>query len=179
MNIIDCVNSNHSVLGKDLLAWITAPRAEKTIEENEIADKLYHKYVINRDGSEKHKIFPNVYYYVNHNNQFYPNVYLAYIVRDKLKSPRRIPDYLADINIVGAAESFKGSTICEWAYFHNGSSTNPYYMEGCEIVTKYLESRHPLKRDIFYYVTGTSKGIRIFRDVEKSPRPNYGTGERQ
>lgn len=170
MNIIDHVNGNQSLLGKDILEWIMAPRSEKTAEENEVADKLYHKYVVDRDGNEKNKIFPNVYYYVNHNNQFYPNVYLAYIVRDKLKSPRRIPDHLANTNIVGSHESYKGSTICEWAYYQNGGAENPFYMEGCEIVTKYLESKHPLKKDVYYYITATSRGIRIFRDIEKSPR---------
>lgn len=170
MNIIDHVNGNQSLLGKDILEWIMAPRSEKTTEENEVADKLYHKYVIDRDGNKKNKIFPNVYYYVNHNNQFYPNVYLAYIVRDKLKSPRRISDHLANTNIVGSHESYKGNTICEWAYYQNGASENPFYMEGCEIVTKYLESKHPLKKDVYYYITSTSRGIRIFRDIEKSPR---------
>lgn len=170
MNIIDHVNGNQSLLGKDILEWIMAPRSEKTAEENEVADKLYHKYVVDRDGNEKNKIFPNVYYYVNHNNQFYPNVYLAYIVRDKLKSPRRISDHLANTNIVGSHESYKGNTICEWAYYQNGAAENPFYMEGCEIVTKYLESKHPLKKDVYYYITATSRGIRIFRDIEKSPR---------
>ena len=178
MDIINHVNSNQSLLGKDILEWIMAPKSEKTAEENEIADKLYHKYVVDRDGNDKHKIFPNVYYYVNHNNQFYPNVYLAYIVRDKLKSPRRIPEYLIDTNIVGSSESYKGSSICEWAYYQNGSSENPFYIEGCEIVTKYLESKHPLKKEVYYYITSTSRGIRIFRDIEKSPRLNE-MGDRQ
>ena len=170
MNILDKVNTNQSVLGKDILEWITAPRDSKSVEENEVSDKLRLKYVVGRDGQQKNKIFPNVYYYINHNNQFNPNVYLAYIVRDKLKSPRKIPDHLVELNIVGSQESYKGSLICEWAYFQNGASENPYYMEGCEIVTRYLESKHPLKREVYYYINQTSKGIRIFRDTMKSPR---------
>ena len=170
MNILEKINTNHSILGKDILEWITAPRDTKTPEEIEISDKLYFKYIMGRDGQQKNKIYPNVFYYVNHNNQFNQNVYLAYIVRDKLKSPRKIPDHLVNLNIVGSQDSYKGSLICEWAYFQNGSSENPYYIEGCEIVTKYLESKHPLKRDVNYYITQTSRGIKIFRDLGKSPR---------
>ena len=162
MNILERLNTNQSVLGKDILEWIAIPRDRKTDEENEVSDKLRLKYVVGRDGQQKNKIYPNVFYYVNHNNQFNPNVYLAYIVRDKLKSPRKIPDHLVNLNLVGSQESYKGSLICEWAYFQNGSSENPYYMEGCEIVTRYLESKHPLKRDVYYYINQTSKGIRIY-----------------
>ena len=165
------VNTNQSVLGKTILEWIVSPTSGKTQQEIEISEKLYHKYVVDHDGNKKNKIFPNVYYYVNYNNQFYTNVYMAYIVRDKLKSPRKIPDNLVNLNIVNTTTSYKGSFICEWAYYQNGSSENPYYMEGCEIVTKYLESKHPLKKDVYYYITSTSKGIRIFRDIEKCPRP--------
>lgn len=170
MNILEKLNTNQSVLGKDILEWISTPQENKTAEEQEICSKLRLKYVVGRDGQKKDKIYPNVFYYVNHNNQFNPNVYLAYIVRDKLKSPRKIPDHLVNLNLVGSQESYKGSLICEWAYFQNGTSINPYYMEGCEIVTRYLESKHPLKRDVYYYINQTSKGIRIFRDTTKSPR---------
>lgn len=168
--MLTMINSNQSVLGKVLLDWIIAPNHTKTDKEIEIATKLYHKYVIDRDGKPKNKIYPNVWYYVNYNNQYNRNVYLAYIVRDKLKSPRRISDSLAELNIIGSMESYKGSTICEWAYYQNGSSENPYYMEGCEIVSKYLESEHPLKKDVYYYISSTSRGIRVFRDIDKSPR---------
>ena len=170
MNILEKLNTNQSVLGKDILEWVTAPRNTKTAEENEISDKLKLKYVVGRDGQPKNKIYPNVFYYVNHNNQFNPNVYLAYIVRDKLKSPRKIPDHLINLDLVDSGESYKGSLICEWAYFQNATSGNPYYMEGCEIVTRYLESKHPLKREVYYYINQTNKGIRIFRDTTKSPR---------
>ena len=173
MNIIEHVNNNHSILGKDILEWVLSPPSTKTDKENEIAEKLYNKYVVDRDGREKKKIFPTVYYYINYNNQFYPEIYMAYIVRDKLKSPRRIPENLIELNIVGSKESYKGSFICEWAYFQNGSSENPYYMEGCDIVTKYLEGNHPLKKDVYYFINETSRGIRIFRDTNKSPRLNY------
>ena len=164
------INTNQSVLGSVILDWIMAEPTQKTQQEIEISEKLYHKYVVDLNANSKNKIFPNVYYYVNYNNQFYPNVYMAYIVRDKLKSPRKIPDNLINLNIVNTATSYKGSLICEWAYYQNGSSENPFYIEGCEIVTKYLENKHPLKKDIYYYITSTSRGIRIFRDVEKCPR---------
>lgn len=170
MNIFELVNSNHSVMGKDLVAWIKAPKSTKTEDEYRVTTKLYHKYIVDRDGKPKNKIYPEVYYFINHNNSFNPNVYLAYIVRDKLKSPRKIPDHLVGLNIVGSDDSYKGSLICEWAYYQNGSSENPFYMEGCEIATKYLEGKYPLKRDVYYFVAQTGRGIRIFRDENKSPR---------
>lgn len=173
MNTFEKVNTNISVLGKELVEWIKAPKDTKTEQEFEITNKLYHKYMIDHDGKPKNKIHPDVWYFINHNNQFNPNVYLAYIVRDKLKSPRKIPEHLAGMTIVGTNESYKGSLICEWAYYQNGSSENPYYIEGCDIATKYLESKYPLKKDVFYYVVNTSKGIRIFRDENKSPRRQY------
>lgn len=173
MNTFEKVNTNVSVLGRELVDWIKAPKDTKTEQEFEITNKLYHKYMIDHDGKPKNKIYPDVWYFINHNNQFNPNVYLAYIVRDKLKSPRKIPEHLIGMNIVGTNESYKGSLICEWAYYQNGSSENPYYMEGCDIATKYLESKYPLKNDVFYYVVNTSKGIRVFRDEEKSPRRQY------
>ena len=173
MNTFEKVNTNISVLGKELVEWIKAPKDTKTEQEFEITNKLYHKYMIDHDGKPKNKIYPDVWYFINHNNQFNPNVYLAYIVRDKLKSPRKIPEHLAGMTIVGTNESYKGSLICEWAYYQNGSSENPYYIEGCDIATKYLESKYPLKKDVFYYVVNTSKGIRIFRDENKSPRRQY------
>ena len=170
MNIGEKINTNQSILGKDLLDWIKAGKDTKTEEQQIISGKLYHKYVVDREGNPKNKIYPNVYYYVNYNNKFNPEVYLAYIVRDKAKSPRKIPPTLANLNIIESLESYKGSLIQEWSYYQNGSSENPYYMEGCEIVTHYLESNHPLKSSVYYHVTRTSKGIKIFRDLEKSPR---------
>lgn len=136
-----------------------------------ISSKLYHKYVVDRQGNPKNKIYPNVYYYVNYNDKFNPGVFLAYIVRDKAKSPRKIPESLIQLDILSSVESYKGSLIQEWAYYQNGSSENQFYMEGCEIVTHYLEGAHPLKPHVYYHVSKTSKGIKIFRDLEKSPRP--------
>lgn len=170
MNVSDKINTNQSVLGKDLLDWIKSDKSTKNEEQQIISSKLYHKYVVDRDGNEKNKIYPNVFYYVNYNNKFNPEVYLAYIVRDKAKSPRKIPQSLASLNILESLDSYKGSLIQEWAYFQNGSSENPFYMEGCEIVTHYLEGNHPLRHSIYYHVNKTSKGIKIFRDLEKSPR---------
>lgn len=170
MNIGEKINTNQSVLGKDLLDWIKQSKSEKTEEQQLISSKLYHKYVVDRDGNDKHKIYPNVYYYVNYNNKFNPEVYLAYIVRDKAKSPRSIPKSLASLDIVSSNESYKGSLIQEWAYYQNGSAENQFYMEGNEIVTHYLEGKHPLRHSVYYHVSKTSKGIKIFRDLEKSPR---------
>lgn len=170
MNIGEKVNTNHSVLGKDLLEWIHSDKASKTEEEQVISSKLYHKYIVDRDGNPKNKIYPDVYYYVNYNNRFNPNVYLAYIIRDKSKSPRRIPDTLIDLDIVSSNDSFRGSLIQEWAYYHNGSSENNFYIEGNEIITRYFEGNFPLRLKVYYFVNRTRNGIKIFRDLEKSPR---------
>lgn len=167
------LNTSHSVLGQDIIDWINSPDDTKTEEEAAITTKLYYKYIVDRNGTPKNKkkIYPDVYYFVNHNNKYNPNAWIAYIVRDQLKSPRNIPEHLADMNIVGNQESFKGSTIYEWAYYQNGSAERPFYMEGCEITTKYLECQYPLKREVYYFVVKTSRnGIQIFRDEDKSPR---------
>ena len=174
VNVGEKVNTNQSVLGQVLIDWIKADKSSKTEQEQIISSKLYHKYIVDREGNPKNKIYPDVYYYVNYNNRFNPDIYLAYIVRDKSKSPRKIPDSLATLDIISSTESFKGSLIQECAYFQNGSSENEFYMEGNEIVTKYFESTHPLRLSVYYFVNKTSKGIKIFRDVEKSPRPNEG-----
>lgn len=171
MSVSEKINTNQSVLGKELLEWIKSSEG-KTEEQKVISNMLYHKYVVDREGKDKNKIYPEVFYYVNYNNKFNPEVYLAYIVRDKAKSPRKIPASLANLNIIESLDSYKGSLIQEWAYHQNSSSENPFYMEGCEIVTHYLEGAHPLKSSIYYHVNQTSKGIKIFRDLEKSPR-NY------
>lgn len=171
MNVGEKINTSQSILGQVLIDWIKSDKTNKTEEQQIISSKLYHKYVVDREGNAKNKIYPNVYYYVNYNNKFNPEVYLAYIVRDKTKSPRKIPESLASLDIVTSLESYKGSLIQEWAYFQNGSSENQYYMEGCEIVTHYLEGSHPLRPQVYYHVSRTSKGIKIFRDLEKSPRP--------
>lgn len=172
MSIGDKINTNQSVLGQDILDWIAAPKEEKTDLEQIISSKLYYKYIVDREGRRREdtKIYPNVYYYVNYNNHFNESIWLAYIVRDKVRSPRHIPDSLAFLNIVDSRESYKGSTIQEWAYYQNGSASREYYMEGCEIVTKYLEVPYSLRTDVYYYITRTSKGIKVFRDIERSPR---------
>lgn len=169
-NVGDNINTNHSVLGQDLLDWIVQDKSTKTEEQQIISNKLYHKYVVDRDDKPKNKIYPNVYYYVNYNNNFQESVYLAYIVRDKVKSPRKIPETLAKLNIMESLDSYKGSLIQEWAYFQNGSAEREFYMEGCEIVTHYLEGAHPLRPNVYYHVTKTNKGIKIFRDLDRSPR---------
>lgn len=173
MNISEKINTNQSVLGQDLIDWIKSDKTSKTEDEQVISSKLYHKYLVDRDGNPKNKIYPDVYYYVNYNDRFNPNVFLAYIVRDKSKSPRKIPENLQSLDIVASNDSFKGSLIQEWAYFQNGSSENQFYMEGNEIITKYFENTHPLRLNVYYFVSRTSKGIKIFRDTDKSPRPEY------
>lgn len=170
INVGEKVNTNQSVLGQVLINWIKLEKSAKTEQEQIISSKLYHKYMVDREGNPKTKIYPDVYYYVNYNNRFNPKIYLAYIVRDKSKSPRKIPDGLASLDLISSKDSFKGSLIQEWAYFQNGSAENEFFIEGNEIVTKYLENAYPLRMGVYYFVSRTNKGIKVFRDVAKSPR---------
>lgn len=171
VNVGEIINTNRSVKGQDIIDWINAEKSEKSPEEQTISSKLYHKYIVDRDGNPKNKIYPDVYYYVNYNDRFQEGVFLAYIVRDKSKSPRRIPESLATLDILESPDSYKGSIIQEWAYYQNGSASNEFYMEGCEIITKYFENTYPLRLSVYYFVTRTNKGIKVFRDTRKSPRP--------
>lgn len=174
MNLKEKLNTNQSIIGQELIDWINQDKENLAPDEQNIQDKLYRKYIMDRYGVPKNKIYPNVYYYVNYNNKFNPELYLAYIVRDKVRSPRRLPDGLAKLDITQSNESYKGSFIQSWAYFQNGKSENEYFMEGNEIVTKYLENSNPIRNEVYYFIAKTSKGIKIFRDTDKSPKPfNY------
>ena len=174
MDVGSHVNTNQSILGSDILAWIESPAEGKSEQDQAICQMLYHKYLVDREGNPRTgadvKIHPDVYYYVNYNNHFNEAMYLAYIVRDKVRSPRSIPDSLASRNLVDDQDSYKGSTIQEWAYYHNGSATREYFIEANEIVTKYLEDKYPIRPNVYYFIQRTSKGIKLFRDTVKSPR---------
>lgn len=165
------VNTNQSIIGQDIIDWIAADKDSKTEEEITICRKLYHKYIVDREGNPKTKIYPDVFYYVNYNNKFNPNIYMAYIVRDKSKSPRKIPENLQNLDLANSKDSFRGNLIQEWAYFQNSSSENQFYMDGNDIVTNYFENNHPLRLSAYYFVSHTTKGIKIFRDTDKSPYP--------
>lgn len=174
LNLEEILNSNKSVLGQEIIDWINSDKSTKDEYQRGISNKLYHKYLFKKPNDTKPKIFPDVYYYVNYNNHLNPDMHIAYIVRDKAKSPRRIPDSLIALNIVDSHDSYKGSIIQEWAYYQNSSSENPYYMDGCDIVTKYLESSHPIHKGVYYYANRMENGsIKLFRDLKKSPRKEY------
>ena len=170
LSVGERINTNQSILGSDLLNWIKTDKDSKTPDQQNISRRLYHKYVVDRDGNLKDKIKPNIYYYVNYNNRQNANLYMAYIVRDKSRSPRQIPNNVATLDIVESDESYKGNLIQAWSYFHNGSSENEFYMEGNEIISKYFECSHPLRPNVFYFVNRTAKGIKVLRDTVKSPR---------
>ena len=169
-NIGEIINTSTSVLGQDLLDWIAADRSTKTEKEQAISSELYHKYVVDREGKPKHKIFPEVYYYVNHNDYFQPKTYVAYIVRDKMKSPRELPQRLVNMDLVAAEESFKGGIIRDWATYHMTHEDSEFQEVGKEIYSKYFDSKYPLRVNLNYFVNRTSRGIKVFRDLEKSPR---------
>ena len=56
MTVSERINTNQSILGEELLAWIKSDKSTKTEQEQLINSKLYHKYVVDRDGNEKQKI---------------------------------------------------------------------------------------------------------------------------
>lgn len=173
MDVASSINTNCSVLGSELLEWIRSDRQTKTEEQQLISYRLYHKYVVDRNGQPKNKIYPDVYYYVNYNNRFNHNVYMAYIVRDKARSPRNIPPSLASLDLTSTNMSYRGSLIQEWAHYHRGHDSSPYHDKGSEIVERYFMNSHPIRTDAYYYLAVTSKGIRLFRDTDKSPRPEH------
>lgn len=171
MSLNNFINTNQSIKGSDLIEWIQDGFTPKTAEEELVASKIYYKYFVDPQGNPKNKIYPGVYYYVNYNNNLNPDVYLAYVVRDKTKSPRKIPETLAKMTLFNDNTSHKGKLIREWAYFQNGSSENEFYIEGHEIVSKYLETDFHLRKNTYYFVVKTKKGnIKIFRDLDRSPR---------
>ena len=57
-NVGDNINTNHSVLGQDLLDWIAQDKSTKTEEQQIISNKLYHKYVVDRDNHAKTRFTP-------------------------------------------------------------------------------------------------------------------------
>lgn len=171
-NVGNHINTNKSVLGKDLVEWICDVSLQRTDEEIEIARLLYTKYIVDRFGKPKKKIYPDVYYYVNYNDRVNPGLFLAYIVRDKFKSPRKVNSNLANLDLTEVKESFKGSLIREWSFYQNGSATHPYYIEGNEIITKYFNGSHAPRHNVYYFVVKTSKGVQLIRDLKKSP--TYG-----
>lgn len=168
---MDFLNTNESVKGQVILDFIDT---RDTLEglDKEVADELYFKYIVDPDGQPKRhiKIYPDVYYYVNRNNRMQPAIYAVYIVRDQLKSPRHVSKEVAEKNLVDTNESYMGREIKEWAYFQNGSAENPFYVQGCDLVTKYFENQYPLRPSVYYFINNTSNGLKVFRDTSKSPR---------
>lgn len=167
--ISNCINTNKSVLGKDLIEWITDSSLQSSEEDKKIAGKLYHKYIVDRSGKPKNKIFSDVYYFVNYNDRVNPGLFLAYIVRDKIKSPRKVNPELVELNPIGKKESFKGSIIREWAYCQSQDEKRPFHNEGKELIEKYLNGQHPPRHQAYYFIVTTGRGIQLIRDTEKSP----------
>lgn len=159
-----------SILGKELTDWINQDKNTKDAEELYISNKLYHKYLSQTGDGGKPNVFPDAFYFVKKDDKLDPENPLIYLVRDRVKSPRSIPEKLVNLKIVDVHKSFKGSLIQDWAYYQNSNSNNPFYMEGCDIVTKYLSSNHPIHNDVYYYVNKVNGYTKLFRDLKKSPR---------
>ena len=52
-NVGQKVNTNQSMLGQDIIDWIKSDKSTKTEQEQVISRKLYHKYIVDRDGNPK------------------------------------------------------------------------------------------------------------------------------
>lgn len=169
MCLPDCINTNQSVLGSELLAWLADSSSTNSPEQESIRVLLAEKYTRKPDSDGK-KIQPDVYYYVNYNNRFNPKAYVAYIVRDKVRSPKSLPARLINTDITESDDSYLGMTIQSWAYYQARHDDAPYHDTGALIVRKYLSNDHPIRTGVYYFVSYTTKGVKLFRDTERSPR---------
>lgn len=174
------INTNESALGSVIMDWVSScgsREARATLSEDilEVSRAIYYKYMVDSQGKPKSKIYPDVFYRIRVKHPAptedtpEPRA-VIYIVRDKSKSPRGIPAHMAELDLCSSDQSFKGSLIAEWAYFQNGSAANPFYMDGCDIISKYLETEHPLRQNVYYHLERTKHGVNVFRDLHMSPR---------
>lgn len=170
MKLIDKVNTNKSVLGQDILDWISSPKSSKTEEEQKLSSKLYHKYVSDKTSHIKGGIQPDAYYFVNHNHPFNSEICMAYVVRDREKSPKPIPRELQELNIINTGVSFRGSLIQEWAYYQKSAENSPYREDGESIIKNYFDKLYPIKPKVYYFLYKSDDSIRVIRDIKRSPR---------
>ena len=170
MKLIDKVNTNKSVLGQDILDWISSPKSDKTEEEQKLSSKLYHKYVSNKTQSIKGGIHPDAYYFINHNHPFNSEICMAYVVRDRNKSPKPIPQELKELNIINTGTSFRGSLIQEWAFYQKSDENSPYKEDGENIIKNYFDKLYPIKPKAYYFLYKNDDSIRVVRDIKRSPR---------
>lgn len=165
------INTNKSVKGEKILDFIKN-REKLNGDARTVADNLLFKYLLNPDGTPKlhTKIYPDVYYYVNHNNHMNPEVYSSYIVRDQVKTPRHVLKTVINRDIVNTITSYSGRYIKKWAYYWSASPESPYYEDASIIITRYLEVDVPIGNGIYYFVKHNRKTVKLFRDLTKSPR---------
>ena len=165
MKVSEKINTEESIIGEDIITWIYSNKAEKTPEEQCISSKLYHKYI----ACNGTKIYKDIYYYIKCKiGENGANI--AYIVRDNIKSPRALPDNIANIDLFQDGVSFRGNLIKEWAYHHNSINSDKA-TDAQEIIKTYIQSQYPIKNKVYYKLKkGKDNSINIFRDIERSPR---------
>ena len=175
MNLKELVNSGNSVLGAELQTLMNDG------SDPETAERLTERYM--DKGVDRVK--RDVYYRVNSvvtkkSENGEPEVYLE---RDCLKSPREIPDWQQTFDLVGesgdapkGAEtgktpvSFDGGFILRWAYFQNANSSHPFFIDGCDIVSRYGEGDNAIRKGNYYFLSRNEHGVAIRRDLSRSPR---------
>lgn len=161
------VNGNTSVTGEEILEWVDSPDLEDI--DLLVARKIKHRYIEDRYGHKLNRIHPQTSYFVRYNDHSDS----AYIIRDKLVSPKQIPGWMRDLDLTSEEQSYKGGIISEWAYYHNAQADSPFQENAHDIVINYLETDRSLKDHVFYFLSVTPKGVKVFRDLEKSPRVSY------
>ena len=177
MQLKDLVNSEESALAEDILAMI------KDESDPETAHRLTERYVTPSDGTKRIK--GGVYYRVRRirANRNGTNLDEVYLERDCLKSPRDIPENWRNFDLVNASgdvskgckpqkepTSFEGGFILRWAFWQNSASSNPYFIDGCDIVSRYGVGENALRRNIYYFLSHNEHGVSVRRDLARSPR---------
>lgn len=181
MELKNLVNSEESYLAEDIRAMI------KDGSDPETAYRLTERYLSPSDGTSRMK--DGVFYRVkrtttNRNGTRIDDVYLK---RDCVKSPRDIPVNWQNFDLVGASgdvsrgnkptkkpTSFEGGFILRWAFWQNASSSRPYFIDGCDIISRYGVGDNALRRNIYYFLSRNEHGVSIRRDLTRSPRRENG-----
>lgn len=161
----EIVNNKMSYVGDDIIRWVKDDAESGTDYEKDIASRLMERLQL--DG--KPRIKSDIFYRVNHKKIDKLHIDTVYLTRDRVKSPRDIPHELQTMDLVNESDgkrSFAGRTIRDWACWQNSSASNPFYMDGSDIVTTYVCGKYPIRDDKKYFLTHNSHGVVLRRDTE-------------
>lgn len=180
MTLKEFVNSPESALGSEILEMT------KDGTDPETARRLVERYMQNKDVI---RLKTDVYYRVRsvtlkRNADGEPEVYLE---RDCLKSPRDVPEWQKTFDLIAESGdtpkgepqdkppvSFDGGFILRWAYFQNKTPLNPYFVDGCDIVSRYGKGDNAIRKNHYYFLSRNEHGVSIRRDLSRSPRKEKG-----